>query len=94
MDASCFLQDYGLTMEKCYYGSRHGKTCCDGEAGVVKSKATRMVKNNEAKITNATEFFNAVRTDLTKDKTEDNCCHERRVFIFVNTAEIRERSKC
>ncbi|CAC5359972.1 unnamed protein product [Mytilus coruscus] len=88
MDASCFVEDFGVSIERCYYGSRHGKNRCDGEAGVVKSKATRLVKNDEAIITNASEFFDAVSEHLTKVNNDENCCLKRRVFIFVEFAEI------
>ncbi|KAG1660000.1 hypothetical protein GQR58_022225 [Nymphon striatum] len=38
-DISRSLEDNGFTLERCYYGLRHGKGASDGESAVVKSKA-------------------------------------------------------
>ena len=90
MDVSCSLDDYGVTIERCFYGSRHGKNRCDGEAGVLKSKATRSVKNKVATISNAKMFYDLVHATLEKKGQSDDgaCFHKRRTFLFVDRDTI------
>ena len=90
MDVSCSLDDYGITIERCFYGSRHGKNRCDGEAGVLKSKATRSVKNKVATISNAKMFYDLVHAALEKKGQSDDgaCFHKRRTFLYVDRATI------
>lgn len=64
MDVSCSLEDFKITMARYSYGSRHGKNRCDGEAGVLKSSATRAVKNKVATISDAKQFCETVKSIL------------------------------
>ena len=94
MDVSFSKEDYnGMTIERAYYGSRHGKNRCDGESGVLKSKATRDVKNRVTNIHNARTFYNSVRVLEKPAQSESGTClHKRRTVLFVETNEIeRER---
>lgn len=89
MDVSCSMQDYNVTIERSYYGSRHGKNRCDGEAGVLKSKATRDVKNRKSNIYDARTFFDSVK-GLEKPALSENgeCLHTRRTVLFVSGDNI------
>ncbi|XP_069115710.1 uncharacterized protein [Argopecten irradians] len=90
MDVSCSMNDYDVSVERCYYGSRHGKNRCDGEAGVIKSNARRAVKSG-AIIKDALTFFEVVKS-LEKTPTGTQCKHSLRKIIFVHSHEIqRER---
>ncbi|XP_070564656.1 trichohyalin-like [Ptychodera flava] len=44
-DMSFAKEDMNCTLERNFFGSRHGKGWCDGEGGVVKAAITRAVKN-------------------------------------------------
>ncbi|MEW8341728.1 MAG: hypothetical protein AB2708_17930, partial [Candidatus Thiodiazotropha taylori] len=90
MDVSCSINDYQIMMERSYYGSRHGKNRCDGEAGVLKSKATRDVKNRVANIYNARTFYDSVKAlEKPAESEQGTCIHKRRTVIFVSADEIQ-----
>jgi len=44
VDLSMAQEDFGLDIEKHFFGSRHGKGPCDGEIGVLKRSASLAVK--------------------------------------------------
>ena len=55
-DAANSMTEFAFIIQRDYYGSRHGKSRCDGEGGVLKSRVTRAVKNKEEHINTAEEF--------------------------------------
>ncbi|XP_021340435.1 uncharacterized protein LOC110441574 [Mizuhopecten yessoensis] len=82
MDASMGIEDFGSTIERVYYGSRHGKNRCDGEGGILKSKVTRGVKSGEVSINNAQEFAMYCQTTLSKPESINGTHnHKRRTII-------------
>lgn len=84
MDVRCSIEDHGITVERYFNESRHGKNSCDGEAGVLKSHATCTVKNGKAVITDAESFYNILKENLEKPaKTEQGCNHKRCVILYV-----------
>ncbi|XP_033755233.1 uncharacterized protein LOC117338131 isoform X1 [Pecten maximus] len=91
VDMSMGQDDFGLNIEKHYFGSRHGKGPCDGEVGVLKRSATSAVKRGEM-ISNAKDFFEYAKENLSLPKmTTDNSeshIHSKRIFFFVNSREI------
>ena len=90
MDVSCSINDYQIKMERSYYGSHHGKNRCAGEAGVLKSKATRDIKNRVANIYNARTFYNSVKAlEKPAESEQGTCLHKRRTLIFVSADEIQ-----
>ncbi|XP_048756194.2 uncharacterized protein LOC125666908 isoform X1 [Ostrea edulis] len=91
MDASCSKEDLGCTVERCYYGSRHGKNRCDGEAGVLKAKGTRAVKNGEAIIYDAKSFYNCVKSLEKGPAGETECKHKRRTILWVDSTAINRK---
>lgn len=82
------------SVERHYFGSRHGKNPCDGEGGVVKNYVTRAVRANSAAVTDAQTFFDFCKERLTKGPTENGvCAHSRRTFVLCKVGDIcRERS--
>ena len=63
LDTSMAIDDFGFPMERGFYGSRHGKNRCDGEGGVVKSRATRAARS-EAVIVNAKKNYDVCKNTL------------------------------
>ena len=77
------------TMERNFFGSRHGKNACDGEGAVIKRKVTQAVKSRRVVIQSASDFFAYCKTHLTKpDYVNGSCCHYRRDFILVESSSI------
>ncbi|KAL3880194.1 hypothetical protein ACJMK2_032456 [Sinanodonta woodiana] len=68
VDASYGEEDIGISMEKHFLGSRHGKGPCDAEIGVIKI---------------AEEMFNFCTRRLTWPESAENHSHNRRKFFFV-----------
>ncbi|XP_063445276.1 uncharacterized protein LOC134725403 isoform X1 [Mytilus trossulus] len=89
MDVSCSSEDFGFTVERCFYGSRHGKNRCDGEAGVIKSKASRAIKNSEACIPDARSFLQCVKVlEKGAEKADGACNHNRRTILWFSSDDI------
>ena len=86
-------QKNSFTIERNFFGSRHGKNPADGESAVLKSSATRSVKARAAFIQNASEMHTYANRCLTKPaKLPDGSCNQfRRSFILVKSKEIRRR---
>ena len=88
-DVAHSVEDYGFPIEKHYFGSRHGKGPCDSEFGVVKRSVSMAVLSRQAVVRDAKEFYEYCSSKLKKPKVEqDNCCHNRRTFFYVDVQEI------
>lgn len=91
-DLSFASQDLGIpTVERHFFGARHGKNPCDGEGGVVKNSASRAVHSeNDLRINSAEDFFLFAISRLTRGpRLEDGSCnHSRRAFYLVKKGEI------
>ncbi|XP_033731738.1 uncharacterized protein LOC117321430 [Pecten maximus] len=85
------ITEFGFIVQRDFYGSRHGKNRCDGEGGVLKSRVTRAVKNGEAEIVSASDFYTFCRDNLEKDSEDDNgkCLHKRRHLLYVALENIQ-----
>ncbi|XP_033752596.1 uncharacterized protein LOC117336235 isoform X2 [Pecten maximus] len=90
-DAANAITEFGFIVQRDFYGSRHGKNRCDGEGGVLKSRVTRAVKNGEAEIVSASDFYTFCRDNLEKDSKDDNgkCLHKRRHLLYVALENIQ-----
>ena len=85
--------DYHARIERCFFGSRHGKGPCDGEAAVVKHHAVTAVKAKTAIIGTAKDFFDyGVHGPLTKHPDPHKCHHFVRKFFWV-PAEMINRNR-
>lgn len=73
------IDDYDLPWKGVFMGQDVVKNRCNGEAGVLKSKATRSVKNKIATITNAKTFHDSVKSTMEKKSESDDgtYVHER-----------------
>ncbi|XP_060789811.1 uncharacterized protein LOC132894247 isoform X2 [Neoarius graeffei] len=79
---------HGLSLERCYFGSRHGKGPSDGVSGVVKSAVRRAVLSRKVTVNCAEDMYNFCSQNLTKL----NCDGQLRSFYLVKRGEIqRER---
>ena len=94
MDVSCSIDDHQVTMERCFYGSRHWKNRCDGETGVLKLKATRAVKNRETVIQRAEDIYETVKIlEKTAENPDGSCIYTRRTILWIDRDNIvHERS--
>jgi hypothetical protein len=74
-----------ITVDWNYFGSRHGKGPSDGETGVIKSKAFRLVKSSRYVIDDAQDFFQAI----SKEASVLTGFSRRHVF-FISSEEMKE----
>ena len=85
--------DFGMRVERCFFGSRHGKGPCDGESAVDKHHAATAVKAQQAIIATAKDFFEyGANGPLTKNPDPNKCSHFVRKFIWV-PADMIERNR-
>lgn len=91
-DLSFGSEDLGIpTVERHFFGSRHGKNPCDGEGGVLKNCADRAVRSEkDVEITSAEDFFLFAKSRLSRGPVLENfsCNHSRRVFYFVSNGDV------
>lgn len=89
-DIACGLDDHQVTLERHFFGSRHGKGPSDGESAVVKSGAARAVKGGGVTISNAEELFGYLQSSsLSKQPAEDGSCrHNLRSFFYVGEEDV------
>ncbi|XP_062571004.1 uncharacterized protein LOC134233020 [Saccostrea cucullata] len=94
-DISYSNEDYGFSVERHFYGSRHGKGPSDGAGAVVKSGARRAVMGMNFVINNAEDFFLFGKEKLeTTDEKNDHIHHKRTFFLIRNINRNRpNRSK-
>ncbi|XP_048028545.1 uncharacterized protein si:ch211-86h15.1 isoform X2 [Megalobrama amblycephala] len=84
-DISNSKASHGLSVERCYFGSRHGKGPSNGVSGVVKSSVRHAVLLRRITINNAEEMYNFCNLNLTKD----GCDGQLRTFFLVKQGEIQ-----
>ncbi|KAK7110403.1 hypothetical protein V1264_014286 [Littorina saxatilis] len=80
-DLSCSADDFGVPIERSFFGTSHGKGPCDGVGGIVKSAVRRAVLSGKEIIRNAEEAFQYLKQNFAVDPDGDACCHSRRVFL-------------
>lgn len=88
-DISHSFDDFGFQIERCYFGSSHGKGPSDGESAVVKRQASIAVAAGTAVITSAENLFRYCKQNLTKEVHETGCTHFLRTFFWVGSDEIK-----
>ena len=97
-DILCALTDFGCTLERNFFGSRHGKGPSDGESAVVKHHATTAIKAGAATICDAKDLFDyCKRSKLHKQpEAQAQACktHFFRSFFWVKSTDIvRQRNR-
>ncbi|WAR08764.1 hypothetical protein MAR_018722 [Mya arenaria] len=71
-----------LIVERCFFGSRHGKSQCDALGGLVENQAAKYVKSRKGTIPNAKALFEFCKNNLAED-TDERCSHKKRTFFYV-----------
>ena len=74
-DIACSLVDFNATLERNYFGSRHGKGPSDGESAVVKSHAASAVATGKAIIATAADFFQYCSESALNKQPPIEGCH-------------------
>ena len=75
-DRSFASQDFGMMVERHFFGSRHGKNASDGVSRVVKSAVRRAVTFNRCVVTNALDMYEYLSSKLTMPPSKgDQCQH-------------------
>ena len=85
-----------IEIEKCFFGSCHGKSPCDSCGGLIKRFATQdvasglvIIQNSAAMQTHLTEHHS-----LPRDGTSSSlCAHTRRSFVLINDIDRTIDSK-
>ncbi|XP_067287029.1 uncharacterized protein [Pseudorasbora parva] len=84
-DISNSKTSYGLSVERCYFGSCHGKGPSHCVSGAVKSFVRRAVLSRRIAVNNAEEMYNFCNLNLTKG----GCDGQPRTFYLVKRGEIQ-----
>jgi hypothetical protein len=74
----------------CYFGSRHGKSRCDGEGAVLKTAASRAVASMDVMIRNATEIAAFCQDKYATSGNIHQLGHMARTVILVNNINRNE----
>ena len=78
--------DYTFTVERNFFGSRHGKRPCGGLGAVVKQATKRPVERREEIVRTATDMYHYCVKTLTLDRNKDKeCSHTLRTFCVCLT---------
>ena len=94
-DIANAMNDHHTTIQRSFFGSRHGKGPSDGESAVVKGRASMAVKGERAVISSDKDMFEFCQSALTQKPEEDACPenHFLRIFFWVGEDDIiRERA--
>lgn len=87
VDISFAVEDTGIVTERHFFGSRHGKSVCDGEIGVVKRCASLAVKAGGIVIADAKDLYEYCSRHLTLPLGNDHL-HSKRTILFVKMGTI------
>ncbi|XP_070209732.1 uncharacterized protein [Littorina saxatilis] len=88
-DISLSLTNFNASLERNFFGSRHGKSPSDGESAVVKHHATSAVVSKRAIIANALDMYEYLQTSsLNKQPPAEGCSHFLRSFFWVAEEDI------
>ena len=87
--------DADVQMERCYFGSRHGKSLCDACGGVVKRAVDDDVRagNGMVVIQSASVMLDHCQKHYTLPVQQEQCSHLRRSFHLVKSSEINRSRK-
>ncbi|KAK7106653.1 uncharacterized protein [Littorina saxatilis] len=88
-DISRALEDFGATLERNFFGSRHGKGPSDGESAVVKNHMMTAIVAENAVVTSAEDVYNYLQgSSLRKPPPVHGCSHFLRTFFWVPEGTI------
>ena len=82
-----------MTVERVYFGSRHGKNDCDWSGGAIKRVITRDLASGSVCVRNAREMFtHCVKTLTLGSAAISECQHKTRQLAFLDE-EVDRRVK-
>lgn len=73
----------GVTQERSFFGTRHGKSVCDALGGFVKNAAASHVASRKYVIKDAEELFLLAKEELSLDWDCSTGTHTSRIFFLV-----------
>ena len=79
-----------FSIERCFFGERHGKSECDSCGGMVKAFLTRAALSNTA-LQNADEIVQFLNAKLSL--RDNDCSHTVRQFHLIRSGQIDRRLK-
>ena len=89
-DISNALSDLDSTLERNFFGSRHGKGPSDGEAAVVKKHTMTAIKAGAAVVSSAEDMYSyLIGSVLNKQPPEEGCTHSLRTFLWIPDGAIQ-----
>ena len=83
-------EDLSVPIERCYFGSRHGKSACDAAGGVIKRLTDDDILSRRAVIQSAEAMYDNCMANY---KIEGPCVHTRRSFQLIRPEEIDRKVK-
>ncbi|KAK7484163.1 hypothetical protein BaRGS_00024533, partial [Batillaria attramentaria] len=86
-----FFHCSNSSLERHYFGSRHGKSACDACGGVVKAIVDDDVRCTGAIIQNAQQMYDHLQSSYQMPEGNlepGTCCHTKRSFRLVRTSDI------
>ena len=89
VDISFSETDMGIISERHFFGSRHGKSVCDGEIGIVKRSAALAIRAGTTVISNATDLHSYCARKLTLPSDNTTHSHNRRTVVYVPMGAIQ-----
>ena len=80
------LSTYNISMQKNYFGVRHGKSSCDACTGRVKQGVRRLVQSKQEVVNNAKTFYEACIKHLQQPllQCKDKCQHYILTYEYHN----------
>ena len=92
LDLSFAEEELGVTIERHFFGTRHGKSVCDGEIGMLKRCSSSAVKAGKVVIGCAEDLYKFCKEKLSLPSTSQDHAHNKRTIFFVKDGTIqRER---
>lgn len=91
MDLTHFEDDFGIPMERHFFGTRHGKGPCDREFGTLKSALGRQIKARSVEADTPRALYDFCQAKYSKPappRGQTPHLHFRRKFVFVSKTEI------
>ncbi|WAR17157.1 hypothetical protein MAR_031751 [Mya arenaria] len=80
------------SMERAFFGSRHGKSRCDPLGGLVKKQSETFVRSRKGTIRDAKQMFEFCEANLSLN-SGGKCEHKKRVFFYNETIKRDTENK-
>ncbi|XP_012941528.1 uncharacterized protein LOC106012614 [Aplysia californica] len=82
--------DCGISIERCFFGARHGKNPCDALGGLLKQAAFRAVQSRRCVIQNAVDLLHFAQDTLqiNREDCAGVCSHLTRRYFLLEESEI------